>query len=105
MATSTTPSEWPCPYLAVGVLALVTFWILATFRRVKSRLDFMKNGMSTLKKEVERHPSQPFRMPADLGEVTVLPPDYAAYLRNLTDLDFREVITKVSSLSRGKSSS
>ncbi|KAK1843837.1 cytochrome p450 [Colletotrichum chrysophilum] len=94
MATSTTPSEWPFPYLAVGVLALVTFWILTTFRRVKSRLDFMKNGMSTLKKEVERHPSQPFRMPTDLGEVTVLPPDYAAYLRNLTDLDFREAITK-----------
>ncbi|KAH9237588.1 hypothetical protein K456DRAFT_1829211 [Colletotrichum gloeosporioides 23] len=94
MATSTIPSEWPFPYLTVGVLASVTFWILATFRRVKSRLDFMKNGMSTLKKEVERHSSQPFRMPTDLGEVTVLPPAYAAYLRNLTDLDFREAITK-----------
>ncbi|KAF4805903.1 Cytochrome P450 monooygenase 1 [Colletotrichum siamense] len=94
MATSTTPPEWPFSYLAVVVLALVTYWILATFRRVKSRLDFMKNGMSTLKKEVERHPSQPFRMPTDLGEVTVLPPNYAAYLRNLTDLDFREAITK-----------
>ncbi|KAI8164700.1 Cytochrome P450 monooygenase 1 [Colletotrichum sp. SAR 10_70] len=33
-------------------------------------------------------------MPTDLGEVTVLPPEYAAYLRNLTDLDFREAITK-----------
>lgn len=88
MATSTISSEWLFPYLTVGVLALVTFWILVTFRRVKGRLDFMKNGMSTLKKEVERNPSQPFRMPTDLGEVTVLPPDYAAYLRNLTDLDF-----------------
>ncbi|KAF4834354.1 Cytochrome P450 monooygenase 1 [Colletotrichum tropicale] len=93
MATSTPPPEWPFPYLAVVVLALVTFWILATFRRVKSRLDFMQNGMSTLKNEIERHPSRPFRMSADLGEVTVLPPDYAAYLRNLTDLDFREAIT------------
>ncbi|KAF3810343.1 Cytochrome P450 monooygenase 1 [Colletotrichum gloeosporioides] len=105
MATSTTPPEWPFPYLAVVVLALATLAILSTFRRVNSRFDFMKNGMSTLKKEVERHPSQPFRMPTDLGEVTVIPPDNAAYLRNLTDLDFREAITKYVRLIRPPASS
>ncbi|KAH0437105.1 cytochrome p450 [Colletotrichum camelliae] len=94
MNTITTPPEWISPYLAVVVLALVTFWILTTFLRVRSRLDFMKNGMKTLKREIERYPTQPFRMSTDLGEVTVLPPDYAVYLRNLTDLDFREVISK-----------
>ncbi|KAF6808175.1 cytochrome p450 monooxygenase [Colletotrichum sojae] len=62
--------------------------------RAQKELGFLDDGMETLRDSRAKHPNKPFRILTELGEVIVLPPEFAQTIRNLTTLNFRKAVRK-----------
>lgn len=43
----------------------------------RSKANFLKNAVDIISDRLEKMPGKPFRVLADIGEVTILPPEYA----------------------------
>ncbi|KAF6781832.1 cytochrome p450 monooxygenase [Colletotrichum musicola] len=62
--------------------------------RAQKELGFLEDGMETLRNSRAKHPNKPFRILTELGEIIVLPPEFAQTIRNLTTLNFRKAVMK-----------
>lgn len=60
------------------------------------QIDFVKNGMDILASGRKTFLDKPYKMITHMGEVIVLPPKFAAIIRNEVDLDLRSLLAKVS---------
>jgi len=66
-------------------------WNQTTLSR---RIEFLKNGRAILSDARKRYGKQPYRLIVDTGECLILPPEYAATIRNSMDLSFAQAIEK-----------
>ncbi|KAH7081737.1 GA14-synthase [Paraphoma chrysanthemicola] len=48
----------------------------------RAKLYFLQNAQRILSERLKKMPGKPFRVVADIGEVTILPPEYAHEIRN-----------------------
>ncbi|KAF1921226.1 cytochrome P450 monooxygenase [Ampelomyces quisqualis] len=48
----------------------------------RSKANFVKNAYGIISDRLQKVPGKPFRVLADVGEVTILPPEYAHQIRN-----------------------
>lgn len=61
---------------------------------LSKRIEFLKNGRAILGDTRRRYGKQPYRLIVDTGECLILPPEYAAMIRNNMDLSFAKAIEK-----------
>jgi len=61
---------------------------------LSKRIEFLKNGRAILSDARKRYGKQPYRLIIDTGECLILPPEYAATIRNSMDLSFAQAIEK-----------
>ena len=61
---------------------------------LSKRIEFLKNGRAILSDARKRYGKQPYRLIVDTGECLILPPEYAATIRNSMDLSFAQAIEK-----------
>jgi len=61
---------------------------------LSKRIEFLKNGRAILSDARIRYGKQPYRLIVDTGECLILPPEYAATIRNSMDLSFAQAIEK-----------
>ncbi|KAI4917407.1 hypothetical protein J4E85_009925 [Alternaria conjuncta] len=61
---------------------------------LSKRIEFLKNGRAILSDARKRYGKQPYRLIVDTGECLILPPEYAAEIRNSMDLSFAQAIEK-----------
>ncbi|KAI4660219.1 uncharacterized protein J4E78_004919 [Alternaria triticimaculans] len=61
---------------------------------LSKRIEFLKNGRAILGDARKRYGKQPYRLIVDTGECLILPPEYAATIRNSMDLSFAKAIEK-----------
>lgn len=59
------------------------------------RLEFQHNGRAIMSEARRRYGKQLYRLITDTGECLVLPPEYAAMIRNSMDLSFAEAVVRV----------
>jgi hypothetical protein len=61
---------------------------------LSKRIEFLKNGRAILSDARKRYGKQPYWLIVDTGECLILPPEYAAMIRNSMDLSFGKAIEK-----------
>jgi len=61
---------------------------------LSKRIEFLMNGRAILSDARKRYGKQPYRLIVDTGECLILPPEYAATIRNSMDLSFAKAIEK-----------
>ena len=59
------------------------------------RLEFQQNGRAIMSEARRRYGKQLYRLITDTGECLILPPEYAATIRNSMDLSFGEAVVRV----------
>ena len=59
------------------------------------RLEFQQNGRAIMSEARRRYGKQLYRLITDTGECLILPPEYAATIRNSMDLSFAEAVVRV----------
>ncbi|KAF3031354.1 hypothetical protein E8E11_000667 [Didymella keratinophila] len=64
------------------------------FSASRSKANFIKNAFDIISNRLERVPNKPFRVLADIGEVTILPPEYAHQIRNDERFSFTKAAYK-----------
>lgn len=64
--------------------------------RAQKKVEWIRRGKEILSEGRERFPRKPFKVLTELGEVVILPPQYAEIIKNDTRLNFRQAIVKVS---------
>lgn len=62
----------------------------------RAKGNFVKNAYSILSQRLQTVPGKPFRVIADVGEVTILPPEYAHEIRNDERFSFTKAAYRVS---------
>lgn len=65
------------------------------FSETRTKHNFVHNGRALLREGLKRFPGKPFKVLADFGYITILPPTYANELRNNHDLSHASAIAKV----------
>jgi len=61
----------------------------------RAKSNFLRNARKILSDRLNKVPGKPFRVLADIGEVTILPPDYAHEIRNDERFSFTKAAYKV----------
>jgi hypothetical protein len=59
------------------------------------RLEFQQNGRAIMSEARRRYGKQLYRLITDTSECLILPPEYAATIRNSMDLSFAEAVVRV----------
>ncbi|CAN9246071.1 unnamed protein product [Alternaria alternata] len=59
------------------------------------RLEFQQNGRAIMSEARRRYGKQLYRLITDTGECLILPPEYAATIRNSMDLSFAEAVVRM----------
>ncbi|KAH8637760.1 hypothetical protein IG631_05530 [Alternaria alternata] len=59
------------------------------------RLEFQQNGRAIMSEARRRYGKQLYRLITDTGECLILPPEYAATIRNSMDLSFAEAVVRI----------
>jgi cytochrome P450 monooxygenase-1 len=64
--------------------------------RGRSKKEFIGGALEMILKRLKQAPGKPFRMIADFGDITILPPEYAYEIRNHDQLSFTQAAFRVS---------
>ncbi|GAO19702.1 hypothetical protein UVI_02064330 [Ustilaginoidea virens] len=87
-------SRLVCRLLAISALPLVNGKRWFELSNVRCRRNFIHRAGEMMRQQLDRSPRSPFRVLADVGEVLILPPEYAHEIRNNNQLSFTKAAFK-----------
>lgn len=63
---------------------------------ISKKIEFLKHGMQVYLQGRDKHRNKPYRLFTNMGDMIVLPPDFAHEIRNEEKLSFSGAIIQVS---------